>query len=86
MEARCPDGFEEVSKADFDWLFGNLDFEREAFCGGEYYHAKGYVYTVQERYADGSVRTLRLGQRIGFHCARKDRYFVDPKIFVKKVA
>lgn len=41
-----PPSFEEVTEQEFEYLMGNLNVRRDAFCDGEYYYAEGRRYRI----------------------------------------
>lgn len=69
MEITVPQSFVEVEAREFEYLFGNLDYTRDAYCGGECYRATGYQENGRPK-------------NIGVHLTKGDRYLIDPEFFL----
>lgn len=81
MNVCPPHDFTEVDKPTFDALMEQVNFNRDAWCGGEYYNAIGRETHYMQKFSDGSVRQMFHERRVGFHCDKSDRWYVDPTFF-----
>jgi len=69
VEISIPTNFAEVSAEEFWHLLGNINWSREAYCGGEYFEAKDFA-------------RRRVGIHAYTHgVPNSDRYLIDPTFF-----
>lgn len=82
MELYIPKDFVEVSSEEFWHLLGNINWTRDAFCGGEDFRAKDF--TKRRDIHDGLIEMR--SKKVGVHAytygvPNSDRYLIDPTFF-----
>lgn len=80
MEITTPKNWPEVPVDEFWSLMSDVNWSRDAYCGGEWFNAIGQEVNSLTFYADGRAFTEKLPRRIAIHTTN-DRYFVNPQFF-----
>lgn len=84
MEIWIPDNWVEVSKEEFASLISNLNTNRDAFCGGEYYTVYRLVPAHPHCKETFEHRSIKIGART-VHDGRS-RWLINPEFFVSNNA